>query len=64
MASGENALDVLRDMLRERMNVLSDATTNGSCDDFSSYRYNCGTIRGLAEAESMLLDLKERIEEN
>ena len=58
----DNSMDVLRDLLRQKMNEMSDHVATGSCKDYSEYTHSCGVIQGLALAERELLDLKERIE--
>lgn len=60
-AVSDNALRVLRDEYRKAMNDLSDQITSGRCEDYPSYRYQCGVIHGLALAERALLDLDRRI---
>jgi len=52
-------LKALHEQVRERMNLLTDAMAEGSCEDFPAYRHLVGKIDGLAEAERMLLDLDD-----
>lgn len=59
-----SSLKIIRKKLRERMNELSDAMTNGSCTDFGEYRNLCGVIHGLAFAEREILDLQHTMEQN
>ena len=49
--------DTLKKSIRARMNVLADDMISGGCLDFAAYRYFVGRVEGLAEAESLLLDL-------
>lgn len=51
-------LDVIRGKIRERMNDISDAMTDGACKSYDHYRYACGVIEGLAHAERDILDMK------
>ena len=60
----DTALKIVRKKLRERMNELSDAMTNGSCADFGEYRNLCGVIHGLAFAEREILDLQHTMEQD
>jgi len=50
---------VLRDKLRADMNNYADDIATGQCPDFTSYKYLCGLIQGLAIAERHVLDLVE-----
>lgn len=34
----------------------------GGAKDFAEYRHVCGVIRGLAHAESIVIDLVQRVE--
>jgi len=52
----------LRQMVRKRMNAYADEVAKGSCRDYPEYQHYVGVIRGLAEAERDLLDLRERAE--
>lgn len=58
-----DVLDALRDKLRKDMNDLADMTATGGVSDWSSYQRVVGRIDGLAIAESYLLDLKKKAEE-
>lgn len=55
-------LEELRQKFREEMNELTDGLATGNCSTLEQYRYETGKIRGLAEAERMLIDLKQRLE--
>ncbi len=65
MSSGvdDNALLMLKSLIRIQMNDYTDALIQGVCDDFAEYKYQTGIIHGLAIAERELLDLNKRIEE-
>ena len=54
---------LVRHRIRERLNDLADAMAAGACEDFSEYRYFSGHIRGLAEAESILLEVESQLED-
>ena len=53
----------IRKDIRMRMNDLADSLANGTASSYDSYRETVGEIRGLAIAESMLLDAAKRLEE-
>jgi|TARA_X000001036_G_scaffold437566_1_gene483183 hypothetical protein len=57
-----NALKVLKENLRAKMNDVSDHISTGSCKNYDEYSKCCGIIEGLAIAEREILDLNERIE--
>lgn len=61
-AVSNNALDILQEILRTRMNDLADHLAGGGCKDFDEYQHVTGKIEGFAIAERELLDLKKRIE--
>jgi len=62
-AATDNVLLVLRDTLRDKMVEINDHLASGGCKDYAEYRYFCGCLRGLGEAERELLDMNQRIEE-
>ena len=61
----EQANDVLLESLRKKiryeLNETSDTMTGGGCKNFPEYTHYTGIIKGLAWAESMLLELDEKI---
>ena len=61
-ASGENAFDVLRQLLRNHMNDRADHLAGNGANSFPEYTHITGVIEGLAIAERELLDLKRQIE--
>lgn len=54
-------LELLRKLIRNRMNDYTDDMAGGSCSSFPEYRYLCGIIAGLAISERELLDLDGRL---
>lgn len=50
----------LRKQLRQQMNDHTDALARGECANIEDYRSVVGTIRGLAIAEALLLDLAKK----
>ena len=48
--------------LKDHRQILEEELTGGSCDDFESYRYQCGKIESILYAEQEILDMLERIE--
>ena len=53
---------VLREKLRTDMNNYADVLAGGSCRTFEEYQKLCGVIQGLATAESYLLALLKKVE--
>lgn len=53
----------LASKIEERHQQLIESLADGSPKDFAEYRYLCGTIRGLAFAQSEIQDLVRRIKE-
>ena len=51
-----------RKLIREDMNSLADALANDSVRSFDEYRHVTGSIKGLATAERIILDLVEAAE--
>ena len=58
----DNALELLKELIRTQMNNITDNVATGSCTDFADYAHQTGIIKGLALAERELLDLLERID--
>lgn len=56
-------LDVLRNNIRKEMNELADMAATGTPQDWAGYQRLVGRVDGLAVAERMLIDLKEKIKE-
>ena len=56
--------EALRKQIRDDMNNYADDLSGGSCRTFDEYRYLCGVIRGLAQAERYLLDLQKAADED
>jgi hypothetical protein len=52
----------IRKRIRVRMNELADHLAGGHAESFEKYQAMCGEIRGLAIAESMLLEAAEAME--
>ena len=57
-------LDYLLNEYKDRMNMLSEALVRGNCPTIEDYRYICGQLRGLEAACSIIVDLKQKQEEN
>jgi hypothetical protein len=57
-------LDYLLNEYKDRMNMLSEALVRGNCPTIEEYRYICGQLRGLEAACSIIVDLKQKQEEN
>ena len=55
-------LDVVLMELKDRMGMLSQATSNGQCASYDEYKYVCGQIRGLESACGIILDLQKNME--
>jgi hypothetical protein len=49
--------ELLRKQIRGQMNDLADHLAGGGASSFDEYRDTCGEIRGLARAETWLLEL-------
>jgi hypothetical protein len=59
-----NLLARLQKTLRDHMNQQSDFLTEGTAEDYATYKYSCGIIYGLSIAERELLDLNEIIDKD
>jgi hypothetical protein len=55
---------VLREQIRIDMNNYADDMAGGACKSFEDYQKLCGVIQGLATAESYLLALLKKVENN
>jgi len=55
---------VLNAQIREDMNNYADHMAGGACRSFEEYQKLCGVIQGLATAESYLLALLKKVENN
>ena len=55
---------VLREQIRIDMNNYADDMAGGACKSFEEYQKLCGVIQGLATAESYLLALLKKVENN
>jgi hypothetical protein len=55
---------VLREQIRIDMNNYADDMAGGACRSFEEYQKLCGVIQGLATAESYLLALLKKVENN
>ena len=53
---------VLREQIRIDMNNYADDMAGGACKSFEDYQKLCGVIQGLATAESYLLALLKKVE--
>jgi len=52
----------LRKEIRKDMESLSDAITTGAANSYDEYTHYTGVIKGLAQAERLVLDLMEAAE--
>lgn len=55
-------LHFVRDKLNEAKAEHSSHLAGGGAKEFHEYRHVCGVIRGLTYAESIILDLVQRME--
>ena len=55
---------VLREQIRTDMTNYADDMAGGACRSFEEYQKLCGVIQGLATAESHLLALLKKVENN
>ena len=55
-------LEYLLSQYKDRMKMLQDAVGRGNCTSFEEYRFVCGQLRGLEAACSIVIDLKDRLE--
>jgi hypothetical protein len=53
---------VLREQIRADMNNYADDMAGGACRSYDEYQKLCGVIQGLATAESYLLALLKKVE--
>jgi hypothetical protein len=58
----DNFARVLREQIRIDMNNYADDLAGGACQSFDEYQKLCGVIQGLATAESYLLALLKKVE--
>ena len=54
---------VLTNKYEERKQLLTVAMAQGAAKDFADYQYQCGRLRGLADAQIELNDLLREIKE-
>lgn len=55
-------LHFVRDKLNDAKNEQATYLTGGGAKEFHEYRHVCGVIRGLTYAETIILDLVQRLE--
>jgi len=53
---------VLGEQIRADMNNYADDMAGGACRSYDEYQKLCGVIQGLATAESYLLALLKKVE--
>ena len=56
--------DHLRQEIRKDMNDMTDAVASGDAKSYEEYAHMTGVIKGLAQAERLLLDLMEAAEKS
>lgn len=54
--------DELKRQIRKRLNDLADHLATGNAADFAEYKQVVGQITGLAEAETMLILLRNNFD--
>lgn len=54
----------LRKEIRKDMNDMTDALASGDAKSYEEYAHMTGVIKGLAQAERLLLDLMEAAEKS
>ena len=52
----------LSNKIQEKIKTHSDDLSRGSAKDFSAYQYHCGIIRGLSQANGLLMEIAERMD--
>jgi len=57
-----DALKFLSDQIQEERKRMADDLADGMAKDHSEYKYYCGVVRGLLIANSLILELSERLE--
>ena len=60
----QNFAHALREKIRKDMDNYADDMAGGACRSFEEYQKLCGVIQGLATAESYLLALLKKVENN
>lgn len=58
----DDILTYLSKKVREEQRIIEEDLVMGKAKDFGAYQHACGVYRGLMVANSMLLELKERME--
>ena len=56
--------DHLRQEIRKDMNDMTDVVASGDAKSYEEYAHMTGVIKGLAQAERLLLDLMEAAEKS
>jgi hypothetical protein len=51
----------LREKFRVYMNDKADHIAMGGCLDFADYRHQAGLLEGFAEAETLLIELDQKM---
>lgn len=62
-----NEIKVLAHVAREIDRLRKEQSAflqTGRADDYAAYRFICGTIRGLDQAESIINDLVQHLEKS
>ena len=57
-------LEFLLSEYKSRMDYLAQNLAQGAVPTIEEYRYICGQIRGLESACSVIMDLKNRMEQS
>lgn len=59
-----NTFDYILREIRESRAAQTTFLAEGSAKEYAEYRHICGVIRGLTIAESMIVDLVQKMEKD
>ena len=59
-----DALKYLSNQIQEERKRMAEDLADGMAKDHGEYKYHCGVVRGLLIANSLILELSERLEKD
>ena len=59
-----DALKFLSNQIQEERKRMAEDLSDGMAKDHSEYKYCCGVVRGLLIANSLILELSERLDKD
>lgn len=58
-----NILSLLVKQMEDEKDTVMGVTMDGTAKDFAEYRAMCGTVKGLALAQRIVLDMQARLKQ-